>query len=104
MSTIYVVQENNKFNYADAERFGDIQFLTNREYSPLKNSLINRDILDEINTGMKDFDPDIDYLLLSGNPVMIGYVFHLALTGKGYVRLLQWDGIQGQYREVHFRV
>lgn len=103
MSTIFVVQENNRFDYADAERFGDVKFLTNREYSPLKNSLMNNDILDEIKTGMNDFNPDVDYLLLSGNPVMIGFVFHLALSLKGYIKLLQWDGIRGEYREVHFR-
>ena len=103
MTKIFIVQENNRFNYLDAERFGEIEFLTGREYSPLKNSLMNADILNEIEGKMVKFDPDNDFILLSGNPVMIGYVFHLALEKKGYVKLLQWDGMRNEYKEVHFR-
>ena len=99
---VFVAQENNRLNYTDAEQFGTVRFLTSREYSPMANSLINNDILDEIRAKMASFQPDTDFLLLSGNPVMIGYVFHLAMKIKGYVKLLQWDGMSTSYREVHF--
>ncbi|MBV1952732.1 MAG: hypothetical protein KUG64_11130 [Cycloclasticus sp.] len=102
MSSIYVVQENNRISYRPAEAFGDIKFLTAREYSPTKGSLINEKILEDIRKGLEDFDPKYDFLLLTGNPVMIGYVMHLCLKLEGYVKVLQWDRIASEYLEVHF--
>ena len=102
MSTIFVVQENNRISYHPAEAYGELKFLTAREYSPTKGSLINEKILEDIRKGLENFDPSSDFLLLTGNPVMIGYVMHLCLNRKGYVKVLQWDRMSGRYIEIHF--
>ena len=99
---VFVVQENPRLNYVDAERFGEVVFMTSKEFSPLKNSLVNAEIISDIQAFMKGFDPDNDYLLLTGGPVLLGYAFHLAISKRGYLTVLQWDGIKQAYLPIQF--
>lgn len=99
---VFVVQENPKLNYVDAERFGEIVFMTSKEFSPIRNSLMNGEIIKDVQTFMKEFNPDKDFLLLTGGPVLLGYAFHLAISKKGYLTVLQWDGIKQAYLPIQF--
>lgn len=99
---VFVVQENPNLNYTSAEQFGEVVFMTAVEFSPMKNSPRNKFILDGIEAMMRDFDPDVDYLLLSGNPIIMGYVFHLAMSKKPEVSVLWWSRDDRKYNEVLF--
>lgn len=101
-ATVFVVQENNRIDYSDAERFGDIRFITAEEFKPVKGSLRNLSILDSIRVHMESFNPEHDCLVMTGNPITMGYVFHLALQKSPIVKCLQWDRFNGEYREVVF--
>ena len=101
-SKVFVVQENNRLDYGPAEEFGQVLFITAEEYHPLKNSLRNAAILDRVDLAMESFDPDKDFLILTGNPVLIGYVFHKALQRARTIRFLQWDRMLSGYRVVIF--
>ncbi len=101
---VYVIKENSKLNYLDAERFGDIVFITNKNYSPIKNSLCNKEIIQIIAEYMDQFDPGRDFLLLTGGPILIGYAFHLGIKKKGYISLLQWDNLCRGYIPVQFNI
>lgn len=103
MNKVYAVQENSRLSYVDAENYGEVIFLTTKDYSPMKNSLINIQVLTDITNGMMDFDPDVDFLLLTGSPILLGYAFHLAMTKKGYVHILQWDSYRQSYLPIRFR-
>lgn len=112
-SKVFVVQENPGLDYTDAERFGDIQFITNLEYSGVSGSLNNADILADIDRAISKFDPSKDYLLMTGNPITIGYAFHKTMVkaaeaaGGDYgsrpaINLLRWDGFSRSYHAVRF--
>lgn len=103
MAKVYVVQENPRLNYVDADNYGEVIFLTTKDYSPMKNSLINTQVLMDIAGGLKDFDPDVDFLLLTGSPILLGYAFHRAMVKKGYAHILQWDGYRQSYLPIRFR-
>lgn len=102
MSRVYVAQENNRINYAPAEDFGDIVFLTSDEYTGLPQSLRNSAVLRDVSTRFAGFAPDTDLIIFTGNPVMIGYVFHMAYekarAAAVPLRYLQWDRHAGTYR------
>lgn len=106
---VFVVQENPHLDYTDAERFGEVEFVTNVEYSSMQNSLNNINVIRDVQRAMSRFDPRRDYILLTGNPVTIGYTFHLALmatareTNNASVRCLRWDGITRQYQSIDFK-
>lgn len=99
---VFVVQENPNLNYIPAEKFGEVVFMTGIEFSPIKNSPRNAAVLECIETAMAQFDPATDYLLLSGNPIVMGYVFHLAMAKAPEVRVLWWSRDDRKYTEVLF--
>lgn len=99
---VFVVQENPNLNYTPAEKFGEVIFLTAAEFSPSKNSLRNVGIVKSIHDKLAEFDPDRDFLLLSGNPLMMCYAYGVAIAIKGYVRVLWYSRNDRDYIEVPF--
>lgn len=107
--TVYVVQEQQRFDYSDAERYGEVKFLTNLEYNGLRNSFRNKQATVDIRLGMADFNPNADYLLMTGSPVAMGYAFWLAMlkasnAGIFKLNILQWDRESNHYKHVTFEV
>lgn len=102
MSKVFVVQENNRIDYSDAERYGDVVFLTAEEFKSTRGSLRNEAMLTQVRVKMSGYNPSEDYLLLTGNPIMIGYVFHVALTKGKSITCLQWDRFTNNYKPVVF--
>jgi hypothetical protein len=102
-SKVFVTQESNYLSFHDAERFGDIEFITNKEYSKHKSSITNRETIAECKMRIEKFNPERDFLLLSGDPILMGFVFHLAFKKAGYIKLLKWDKIASKYFEIHFK-
>lgn len=103
MSKVYVVQENNHIDYSDAERFGDLVFLTASELKAVPGSLMNDKILDSIDSGLKGFSSG-DYLVLTGNPAAIGYAFHRVASQSDVVNTLSWDKMRGVYKKLTIEV
>ena len=102
LPTVYVVQENPRINYTPAEKFGIVKFLTTDEYSPSQHSIRNKRILGDIIRGLANFDPDRDYIILSGNPIIMSFAFSLVLQRKGYVKALWYQSMDRDYVEVSF--
>lgn len=102
MANVFCVQENNRLDYAPAEAYGEVVFMTADEYNPVASSIKNKDIKADIERHMAKFDPNEDWLLMTGNPLVMGYAFHLALSKEGHVTCLQWDRFRAEYREVIF--
>lgn len=104
MSTVFVVRENGRMDYTDAERFGQVEFMTADEFSPIRTSIRNRRTLEDIDRCLERFDPERDWLVLTGSPVLIGHVFHQAMqrSATGQLQLLQWDRANNRYRELYF--
>ena len=100
--TVYVVQENPRINYTPAEKFGIVKFLTADEYSPSQHSIRNKRILEDVIRGLSNFDPDRDYIILSGNPIIMSFAFSLVLQRKGYVKALWYQSMDRDYVEVSF--
>ena len=108
MTKVYVVQDQkqrdrvtgdlrSKFNFSDAERFGKIEYLLRQGASPFELNPVIRQ-LHEVLSGYRGED----WLLLTGNPVLIGLSVAIASHySGGRLRLLQWSGSQGAYIPVH---
>ena len=117
MSRVYAVQQPMmrdrvtrelipKFDLSDAEVFGDLTFLLGDRAQPWRPNdeghlQVSTVILDEIEDRIADFCDD-DFLLLTGNPILIGIAAHLAwVTNDGRVKFLQWHGRDRRYMVVH---
>jgi hypothetical protein len=95
---VYVTQET-AHNFVDAEKFGEVRFLTAREPSKITGSLKNNDIMQEIADNMGEYRPGVDLLLPVGSPVNIGVAFAAALKRGESLRVLQWDKMEHGYRD-----
>lgn len=105
MSKVFVVQKQQrwdaargmmvpKFDVEPARQYGELVFLLSPTAAPWNPD----SIIGELRGKLIDFTSE-DFLLLIGNPVIIGWTVTLAYqrTG-GWLNLLQWSGKDGSYR------
>lgn len=106
MSTkrVYVVQNQHrwsdsegkfvpKFDFTPAQEFGSLEFILGPTAGPFDPD----SVLLTIHESLKDFKPE-DYLLLVGNPVLIGLCVAVAAQNTGGdIRMLQWSGKSRKY-------
>lgn len=110
--TVFVVQKQMRFDEGTgelvprfrtlekAERFGTLEYLLSPSAHPFNPEHIIGDLHDKL----KSFS-DSDYLLLIGNPALIGMATAVAgHYNEGRLRLLQWSGRQGDYAEISVRM
>lgn len=102
--TVYVVQNQkfvdaqtgalkDKFDFTPATTFGDLEYLLSPSARPFNLA----PVLAELHEKLQNFGPD-DYLLLTGNPVLLGLAVAIAADyNDGNVKLLQWSGARKTY-------
>lgn len=104
-SRVFVVHENLSMNFSDAERFGEVSFVTNREWNPRRGSLSNGETFRQIRVALQTFDLERDFVILNGPPVLIGFAFHVLMDraaicgGAAGIRVLSWDKRSNKYIE-----
>lgn len=102
--TVYVVQDQkwvdgdsgelrSKFDFTPARRFGELEFLLRPSASPFNME----PVIEELHKRLSGYDGENDYLLLVGNPAIIGVAVAIAADYSGTVRLLQWSGARREY-------
>ena len=100
-STVYVIQEiagtqagNPKINIMGASQYGKFKFLL-PEFSQMIFS--PGPLIYKLRKGLKDFKQN-DYLLLTGDPAIIGVACSIASDiTNGKYNLLKWDRQERQY-------
>lgn len=107
MSKVFVVQDTKwvdpkdgtlkpKFDFSPAAEFGELVFLLGSNASPFNLP----PVLSELQERLKDFGDD-DYLLLVGNPVLLGLATAIAADfNDGSINMLQWSGAKRTYISV----
>ena len=101
MSKVYITQENSSVDYMPATKFGDLVFITgsNQRLSNHPNSLENKVILNQIETVLREFDPEEDYLLCTGSPTIMAICG--SVLGEDLRKILNWDNRAHEYYEVY---
>jgi len=95
--TVYVTQELKGRDLSSALEFGKLQVVVpaNVEVTPENMKEVRQAVF----SVMAPFDCERDYLLLSGDPVVMGFVWQVAAE-EAYeksLRVLRWDRIEGRY-------
>lgn len=108
MGTVYIVQDQQrlnritqklerKYDFTSAERFGRLVTLL----SPTARPFQPQSVVPDLRERLSKFS-DGDYLLLIGNPVLIGWSVAIASeVNGGRVSVLQWNGDRGEYTPIH---
>lgn len=108
MSTVYVIQQQLKYDQASrelvprfgsielAEKWGEIVYVLSPSANPFNLELV----LGDMHSSLRNYSDD-DCLLLIGNPALIGMATAIAAYyNKGKIRMLQWSGQHKQYTEI----
>jgi len=94
---VFVTHEVPTANYAPAEEWGEVTFLSVAEISGVPNSLHNRKLIAAIRDRMKEFDPKRDYIAPSGSPIITGIVFAIAREKTTIFNVLKWNSRDSAY-------
>lgn len=101
-SKVFIVQRQmamvdgqlmSKFDYAPAAEYGQLVDVLSPSAAPFNPA----SVIDDMHNVLFDYS-DGDYLLLTGNPVLIGLATSIAaFYNRGCVRFLQWNGKDQRY-------
>jgi len=96
--TVYVTQELKGRDLSGALSFGELEVLVRANVAVTDQSV--NEIIADMYDSLDDFNPKKDFLLLSGDPVIIG----IAFMALGYIwdegetfKILRWDRIEERY-------
>ena len=88
-----------KFNFEPAYVFGDIEFILSPYHKPFDSETC----VDAMHLKLRNYTED-DFLLLVGNPCLIGAAVAIAAEySGGIVKMLQWSNIEKRYICIEFK-
>jgi len=97
MSTVFVTQET-QHDFTEAEKFGTVEFLTAKDLNNNRNSQHNEALVADIAHRLRRFNPEQDYLVITGSPYISALVFLLlGLRRERSLRILRWDNRDLKY-------
>lgn len=86
-------QYKAKYDFRPARIYGELVYLLKPTAAPFQSA----SIINELHEKLKDFSED-DFLLLVGNPAIIGWAAAIAAQySDGKLNLLQWHGRNNGY-------
>lgn len=99
MPKVFATQESGRHNLSHAMEFGDLEVLTERDFPSFRGG---DDMAHQIHEKLSYFIPEQDYLLLVGDPIIMGIAFAaLASRGTKSIRVLKWDRQATRYIPIH---
>lgn len=95
--TVYIPHWHPTFNYDKAEPYGKLVPLVAVDFDDGENSKNNFAIMEVINDQLKDFDSELDFLLISGSPIIVSYAIGVVFSCHDRVRVLRYNKISKDY-------
>jgi len=96
--TVFIVQEIPGRDLSAASEFGDLKILVRAKDQINEDS---KEVTEHISKMLWHFDSDVDYLLLSGDPVAIAIACSIASDEtNGVYQVLKWDRLKEKYYPV----
>jgi hypothetical protein len=100
MAMVYVIQET-RYDFTGAEEFGAVVFLSNAgkdDFNNVHPSEHNDRMVSHIKQKLRDYDPEHDWIVITGSPYICATVFSLlGLMGVWRLRMLRWDNRDFRY-------
>jgi len=104
--TVFVTQHCGKLNYSEAQQFGNVTFLTDKEYrvEPVPaayNDSIKKQMIDFLSA---NYVQGHDFILLTGSPMPSVIVGEFIGSKPGTHKFLKWNNQRHSYDTVLIRV
>lgn len=91
---VWVVQEGRN-DYAPAEKYGEVRFVTTGDYRSIRDSQQNAEVINDVRRFKSHYIQGVDYLIPAGNPMLTAMV--MMSLPKGEHKFLKWDGRRASY-------
>jgi hypothetical protein len=95
-SRVFFPARNDRYGTQPSLKFGTTVFLQDRRIiSPFRT----QELIDELYKRLLEerFDPDIDYVGLTGGHIMVSILLALVLSKYGRAKMLMWDASNSEY-------
>lgn len=92
---VWVIQEGNN-DYAPAEQFGEVRFITTSDLRSTPNSRQNVEVRADVTKFISQYVAGLDYVVPVGNPMIIAMLI-LRLDRGIKHNFLKWDGRRATY-------
>jgi hypothetical protein len=100
---VFVTQYDHKLRFEDAEHFGEVVFLTQKEYRPAPCPASANDIVvHDLVKGMSEYVPGRDYIVVTGSAIpnlIVGSI--LSKFNDATHRILKWNNRTKGYELFH---
>lgn len=93
----YVTQELSTLNYNTIHEYGELVFVTGRDYMSVDGTEHNQALTKHIRAAVQNFNPDIDYVVPSGSPLVTAVVLSSIAKKHNHVRILRWSNRDYRY-------
>lgn len=101
---VYITQET-RYDFSPAEIFGEITFITRDDLNNLRQSQHNETLVARVKDALKHYDPEYDWLVISGSPYVAALVFMLiGMRKPRHVQILRWDNRDFKYQPLHIEL
>ena len=92
---VWVIQEGRN-DYSMAEEYGEVNFITDDDFSPMKTSAQNDRVKSDMRKFRSDYIPGIDFIIPTGNPI-VSAIAVMSLSKDRNHNFLKWDGRRACY-------
>ena len=96
---VYITQDNRK-NYTGAYLYGEPIFITSHEYQGIRNSDKDTGICSRIAQVVANYDTKKDFVLMSGDPIIIALTIHAMLSEHSTINILKWSSQDKVYQPI----
>lgn len=98
MPKVLVAQYTHMLDFSEANKYGEVKFLTDREYAPEPTPPGHNDsIRDEIIRNLKDYVPGHDFIVTTGSSLPNVIVGMAIAKIPGKHKFLKWNGRDRTY-------
>lgn len=98
---VWIVQDDGYKDFRQAEAYGNLKVLATRDLSLFADPSPR---VHHLSKELSKYDPDVDYLLLAGDPILIGAVCGIVLKSHGTMRALKWSKQSQDYKSVEIKL
>jgi len=92
---LFLVEKSSKFDLTALSEFGEIVYISNDYLNPFSVDYC----LKEVQKGLESFNCTEDFLVLTGNLVLVSYMMMVAYEKFGTFKTLMFDAKQSNYKE-----
>lgn len=101
---VYISQET-RYDFSPAEAYGEVVFITSKDLNNLRQSQHNEALVAQVKDALKHYDPEYDWIVISGSPYVAALVFMLiGRTRPQHVQILRWDNRDFKYAPLHIEL